>query len=375
MKKTLLITFCMILALLPTACSSHDDEPVDTLPVRTVLVYMAANNSLGLCDYDKSDLSEMRTAALRGQLGNARWLVYHHPYNGEASLLELTADGEFRTLVEYTDGKLSVSQERMSRVLDDTRRLAPAADYGLVLWSHASGWLENGITESRQRSFGIDNGRYMNITTLAETIKPMGFSFIYADCCNMACVEVAYQLRDCADYFVASAAELPAKGMDYSLNMGLLTSPQPDLIGAARNTFNIYAPFNDQRGNSWCTMSVIYLPMMEELARATDAIYRSGSFPKNFEPQSFTGGYNYYSDLTQFVEQTASQPELFENWKSVMNRTVLYQAATPYITGAIPVKTHCGLTTYIQNSKSDNTMRNYNRLDWYNDVACHQPLP
>lgn len=365
----------MILGLLGSGCSSHDDDPVDTLPVRTVLVYMVANNSLGQYDFDKGDLEEMKEAAMKGQLGDSRWLVYYHPFGGEASLKELTADGEFTTLVEYTDSKLSVSRDRMSQVLADMRRLAPAKEYGLVLWSHASGWLENGVTESRQRSFGIDNGRYMNITTLAEVLNEMRFRFIYADCCYMACVEVAYQLRGCADYFVASAAELPAKGMDYSLNMALLTAPEPDLIGAARNTFNVYAPFNDERGNSWCTMSVIYLPMMEALAEATNLIYRTGSFPKNFEPQSFTSGYNYYSDLGQFVEQTATIQNLLTNWNMTMEQVVLYEASTPYITGAIPVRTHCGLTTFILNSQSDNTMRNYNQLDWYKDVACNQPLP
>ena len=381
MKKSIFITISIFLSALFFSCSdSHDEpEPVDVPTVRTVLVYMVANNSLGRYNFDGADLAEMQKAALDGQLGNCRWLVYHHPSGGTPVLKELSADGSFITLKEYSTDILSVSIDRMKQVIRDTRTLAPARDYGIVLWSHATGWLQNGVAEhdSRLRSFGEDGGKYMNITSLAEALKEQYMSFIYADCCYMANVEVAYQLRDCADYFVASAAELPAAGMDYSVNMGCLTSPTPDLIGAARNTYFHY--FDDSVKNpnrSWCTMSVIDLKQMDALALATAELYKNGTFPHALNPQFFTASSNYYyCDFAQFAANILPGSDLSAEWESVFDKTVLYEVSTLYIIGGVAVNTHCGLTTFIQNSSKDNTLRNYSQLDWYEDVARFQPLP
>lgn len=379
MKKTVLIAFTIIFSFLLLSCSKKDDgpQPEPQGPVRTVLVYMVASNSLGQFGYDTNDLHEMEEAARQGQLGDARWLVYYHPYDQVPRLMELQEDGNWVVLRQYATETLSVTVARMKEVLNDTRTMAPAQSYGLVLWSHATGWLQNGVADRSiaPRSFGDDRGRYMNITSLAEALENADLDYIYADCCYMACVEVAYQLRNCADYLVASAAELPANGMDYSQNMKCLTAAKPDLVGAARNTYNTYAPYNSNPNKSWCTMSVIDLSRMDALAAATLAIYKSGAYPERFEPQTFTAGTNYYSDLAQFVERVALQPVQFANWTNDLSQTVLYSAATPYIIGSIPVTTHCGLTTYILSSKTDNNTRNYRQLDWYNEVAVHQPLP
>lgn len=378
--KKIIITLGIFLAfLLPSCSDKHDDEPQPPVSstVRTVLVYMVANNSLGRYGYDKNDLNEMCQAAREGQLGESRWVVYCHPYGETPKLMELDESGEFTTLKEYSTETLSVSIDRMKEVLADVRKFTPAADYGIVLWSHATGWLQNGVTEtSKLRSFGEDNGRYMNITSLAEALSGAGMSFIYADCCYMGCVEVAYQLRDCADFFVASVAELPADGMDYSQNMKCLTARNPDLIGAACNTYNLYEKNNfTNPNNSWCTMSVIDLRMMPALAERTAAIYKSGAYPAKLNPQTFTAGYNYYFDLTQFVENTSADAALLADWNNVMQQTVLYEQATPYIIGGIRVNTHCGLSTFILNSADAQAIRNYRQLDWYNDVARFQPLP
>ncbi|MDE6266205.1 MAG: hypothetical protein K2M07_02505 [Muribaculaceae bacterium] len=351
---------------------------MDEGTVRTVLVYMVANNSLGRYYFDEADLEEMRKGAVDGKLGNSRWLVYHHPYGEAPRLKELMEDGTFVTLREYSEGSQSVTIDRMKEVMDDTRFLAPAKDYGLVLWSHATGWLQNGVTESRSklRAFGDDGGRYMNITSLAQALEGQNLSFIYADCCYMGCVEVAYQLRDCARYFVASAAELPAAGMNYSVNMECLTGQNLDLIGSARNTYEMYAKDNSTRPNqSWCTMSVVDLSMMDELSNITAEVYRTGEFPHSLNPQTFTAGVNYYSDLAQFVENVTPDNTLLSRWNNIFSKTVLYEAATPYIIGGVEVHTHCGLTTFILNSTTDSDTRNYRQLDWYADVARFQPLP
>ena len=155
----------MIMAGVLGACGFDEPdnpEPVPEPPTevtRAVLVYMVANNSLGSSTvpgeeeygrgFDKSDLREMAKAAREGSLGANRLLVYHHAYLSEPRIIEITPDGE-RELKEYDTSELSVSTSRMTRVIDDFMELAPARNYGIVLWSHADGWLDNGIEEEAQ---------------------------------------------------------------------------------------------------------------------------------------------------------------------------------------------------------------------------------
>lgn len=130
MKKTQSIMYAalaFIMLVAVASCSSHDapDEPV-VKPVspaqRTLLVYMVANNSLGISDLDMQDLREMQVAARQGVLGDNRLLVYHSPYNGAAPVLkEVLGDGSIDTLKTYDANVLSITKAQMRRVVSDVQ--------------------------------------------------------------------------------------------------------------------------------------------------------------------------------------------------------------------------------------------------------------
>ena len=136
--------------------------PVPEQAPRSVLVYMSANNSLGYLTnendkvYDAADLEEMQRAAIAGDLGNSRLIVYHHARKSAAELKEITVEGGIKTLKVYDTAESSSSVSRMEQVIDDFKHFAPAEKYGLVFWSHGSGWLQNGIERIVRRSFGED---------------------------------------------------------------------------------------------------------------------------------------------------------------------------------------------------------------------------
>ena len=141
------ILFMVVPVMVLTGCSDHEDGPAPECP-RAVLVYMVANNSLGAAHYDTDDLNEMAIAAKQGDFGDSRLFVYHHARNSAPVLKEITAYGE-RIVATYDKSASSVSSARMSRVVDDFRRYAPASRYGIILWSHGSGWIENGLGTAR----------------------------------------------------------------------------------------------------------------------------------------------------------------------------------------------------------------------------------
>jgi hypothetical protein len=372
------------------SCSSDEpaaptQEPSDS----AVLVYMVATNSLGSAytigdTYydcaDKLDLEEMQQAAKAGALGNGEWIIYHASYDG-TKLMKLTESG-LVTLKEYETG-VSTSAARMTQVINDFKSFAAAKSYGIVLWSHANGWLQDGIDESATAatlSFGSDRSKRMNITTLADVLKPAGFQYIYFDCCLMGSIEVMYQLRECAEYIVSSPSELPRDGMPYTENMSLLLKGDKEsLIAAARNTFNFYDSQDDEY-NRTATMTVVATDKLAALATATANIYDITPLPHplirvtNYYGNALATEASYL-DFGEYVNALADNEkissELTAAYNLAMNDAVVYHAATPKLWGTWTLSSTSGLSTRVFNSSSNLSLNGYEQLDWTADVVAH----
>ena len=66
------------------------------------------------------------------------------------------------------------------------------------------------------KSFGAEGGKNMEIYELAEGIPDeYHFDFLLFDVCSMGGIECVYELRDKADYIVASPAEVLVAGFPY----------------------------------------------------------------------------------------------------------------------------------------------------------------
>ena len=387
LRHSLVALAAASLALM-SSCSGHNDEP-DPGPVgtarRAVLVYQVANNNLGSSQYDIMDIREMLTAARSGDIpSDCRLIVYNDGPAGRGTssdpvLMEITPAGA-DTLITYSRADLSVTPARMNLVFDDFERIAPADDRGLILWSHGTGWLQDGIATpaDRRRSFGYEpGGKMMNITTLASVLGSRDFGFVYFDCCYMASVETLYELRQCSPRFVASVTELPVQGMPYHLNIReFFAQGEPRLIQAAANTFQAYNELSGQART--CTMSVIDASAIDDLADAVKAIYSKApsSFPDGCNPQRYTvtsAAACYYFDLRDYLAslcRTIEQGDtLMADFDAAMTRCVLYSAATPMLWNSIPLTECSGLSTYILRNSDSVTRKNYNTLSWYSDVA------
>lgn len=369
----------LALLFLAVSCEDSPELPGAESVNRTVLVYMVASNNLGSGGFDKADLQEMQKAAAAGDIVDGRLLVYHVPASGNPVLKEITSGG-IDTLAEYGSEVSSVNSSRMREVFDDMRRLAPASDYGLVLWSHASGWLQDGMDDEIEsigatgdivpQAFGQDKGRKMNMTALARTLEGEDFGFVYFDCCYMGAVEVAYELRKATPLVVASAAELPSPGMPYDLNVKCFFHPTPDLVGAARNTFEYYDSMSGSMRT--CTMSVIKTSGMERLAAAVAAVYRQADspWPQGYAPQRYmTESRCYHFDLAHYVGALTSDKALLDEFNGALADVVLYEDATPSLWNRLVIESHCGLTTYIFDKESQTAIKGYNTTSWYRDVA------
>lgn len=369
-----------------TSCGN--DEPDGSNPSestgRTVLVYMlSSNNGLGdgaPTDYDMQDIDEMCEAASKGHLGNGRLIVFHSASNGKQVLKEINSRGTVDTLKIYDNMYLPQSAARMSEVIDYVKNVASADDYGLILWGHGSGWIEDGLSEpdmdvQQTYSYGSENyDRYkMNITTLAKVLDGQGFSFIYFDCCYMASVEVMYQLRNVTETIVAYPTEVLAFGMPYDKNIRHFFSYKPDLVAAAQGTYDYYNAFTESRYRM-CTVSVINTMGLERLAAATRTIYEHNTIgvPVGYTPQTYTtksGSYYCYCDFGGYVKALNPPQNLLAEFESAMSDVVMFELATDEIWGALQINEHSGLSTFIIRNNSEVVNLKYDRLDWFRDVA------
>lgn len=367
LKKLFLSIIIAAVAIATAGCGG--DEPSKSSTRRTVLVYMVAANSLGAAGHDYADIAEMQEGVKKG-MNDCRLLVYHNSMDEAPVLKEITPSG-IKVLAEYSDGEYSTSMSRMNEVIADAKRMAPANDYGLILWSHASAWVEPTIdAEGKTKSFGSDRNREMSIPNLAKTLKGKGFSFIYFDCCYMANVESVYELRNTADYIAGSTIELPADGMPYDQNIPLFFEDTPNLKKACENTFNYYNSLDTQIRRT-CTMSLIATSKLPALAEVCRRIYALRTpLSEDFDPQRFqTGDKPCLFDLAQYMHVLDAGGNNSMALVNALYDTVLYEAHTKSIWAAIDIFENCGLSCYIINPADGVAYRGYNDLQWWTDVA------
>ena len=226
---------CMLLFVMLVSC---EKEPINLIVEpdvvekgdtarKTLLVYMMAENSLN--NYASLDVAEI-LQAVPSVPRDCRLFVY-------------VDDNKFPIITQYfrmTNGEAGNSNihpfntdvcssdtAALGAVLDYILRDYPTESLDLVMWSHGNGWLRGPLKSAMQRSIGIDNGDnsyHNNITTtieiegLAALLErlPVKVDRLMFDACFMQGVEVAYALRNAAEWIIASPAEIPGDGALYS---------------------------------------------------------------------------------------------------------------------------------------------------------------
>lgn len=240
---------------------------------KVMLLYEAGFNSLG------GDISNNIAQLKEGYLpekGRSEdvFLVFSHVTKKYRDYTVETAPALFRlygergkvrsdTLRVWPVGTPIANAEVMTDVFNWVKEEFPAAGYGAILSSHATGWLPEdyynnckkyegrnrggSISWSPQlRSFGQEyyssgtQTQEMELKVLAASI-PYKLDYILFDACLMATVEVAWELRNVCSYLAASPCEIPAAGFNYrTLAEHLLKPEVPDLKAVCEDYFATY---------------------------------------------------------------------------------------------------------------------------------------
>jgi len=308
---------------------------------------MAGENDLSSLGYQGNDMRELIAGSVQ-LTDKQRLLVFIDSLSGgvrKPRIVELHG-GKSYPVKQYAEDFYSCDPARFHDVLQTMVEYAEAESYGLVLWGHATGWLvtRDSVAEQSRRSYGLDYGtdgnlggkKWMNITQMARVLQDLPhFDYIFADCCNMMCVEVGYELRHATDYLIGSPAEIPAAGAPYQKIMPYLFQKDEALYRGLIDTYydyyiNCYRYDPDLKGYS-IPLSVIDTRQLEPLLQATHDILPS-FMPQYPQTLDFTGlGMTYYLyydapvmyDMRSFMKTFVSA-ENFLQWDMAYLRAVPY---------------------------------------------------
>lgn len=354
---------------------------------KTIIYYAAANNNLS---YNISeDISEMAEGYVPEKNDLNVFLVYSDIEGSVPSLKRVYRDrhGEvvYETIEEY-EAQNSASPEVMRSVLVRALQLFRSEKYGLILSSHATGWLPQGyynrtssgaggmysfMTEDPYagivKSFGNDrtDSRECNIDEL-KTVLPVHFDFIMFDCCLMGGIEVAYELRNKADYIIASPAEILSEGFPYDRILGELFASSPSYIKVCDAFFDYYSISDSY---PCATISLFRTDGMDNLSGVVHDIVKtqreliSRVILSDMQPY-FRLNKRWFYDLGHYVKSFSTDKQ-FEVFISALDEVVVYHRETDDFLGVSldPEKVY-GVSTYIQSAGTEELDNYYRTLEW-----------
>lgn len=402
--------FMAITGILLCSCHKHNEEehPVDKSVARTVLVYMIAENTLSdYATYNGYDIDEMLSAS-SSLSDNDRLVIYlDNVLNPRIYIItnknKATTFADLEPAYSYKEDLNSASAETLDEVLSYTIKHCPADEYGIVFWSHATGWIPyyggagNKINAPR-RTFGVDNGlnisipgsnvgSEMNIDDMASVLeKYPEMEFILFDACLMQCVEVAYELRHCTKYLIGSPAEIPATGAPYDKVIPKMFTDELNVCDIAQAYFYAYS-----NGSFYGSLlSVIDCHKLDSFANITQSIVQAHK--QELLEADYSGVQNYFKwefnynevllpdfyDMKGVIQNIIPDYESndeYKHWQEALDSTVVMQLHTNSWYSVFPVTSSYG-TIYSLDEKQYSGVTMFVPLNKYNKTStlCHDHL-
>ena len=387
--KALLLAFAAIAMQFAVACNNDEPQPTPQpepptpeLPQpltesHTLTIFMQGNN--GLAEFMDSNLQRILTSYYDMPEGDFRVFIFYDRGN-YTRLTELYMnDGmaKQRLVEEYDTSASTVDKEFVRGVLAKVKEEAPADSYGLILSSHGGGWVpadlydvyllgegtRSDAPEARPLFYGQDDYDCMEITDLVDALSDTHYEYIIFDACLMGNVEALYDLRNSADYIVASAAEVLGAGFPYETMIPMLFEYDDHSLKAICEEYMEY--YKESSG----TVALIDCKQLEPLAEAMRAVMAEIGEVDVDSVQAYDAfEYHLFFDLLHYVELGVENSSAFEK---ALDDVVLYSGHTDYIETATgkDVETYtidrsCGLSCYIPQEACPATAAAWRETAW-----------
>jgi len=229
-------------------------EPNDVVFDWLVMIYLDGDNNLE--EFGIDDINEMEAGKITGS--SIAVIVMFDRISGydvtngdwtDTRIFNITADSDQFTMTsEYlqNEGEANMGDgATLEAFLDYCFTNYDASNYWLNLWDHGGG--TDGLCWD-----DTDSSDFLTIDEMQTAIQnsvtthSRDIDLITHDACFMNMLEVAYELKDLADYFVASEESVPADGFDYETIISALEAdPTMNASTLAETIVDSYDSFYD----------------------------------------------------------------------------------------------------------------------------------
>lgn len=396
MKNIKILSLLVCLVAVLVGCSKEDEEgPVKPQPReqvgRTVLVYIvgdAGDPRNELSDLFETNFADMKEGMREVDYSKCNLVVYSELVDDVPHLVSLKKKDNkviVDTLFTYAEQN-PLAKDVMSAVISQTISYFPADSYGMVFLSHSSSWVP-ASNDANSRSIGYYRKTQMNIADFRDVLlnafsEPL--KFLLFDSCNMQSVEVAYELRNCVEYFIGSPTEIPGPGAPYKMVVPELFTETDLAVNIASAYYDYYdrlytgeRPTSNENWTGGVAASVINSAALENLAMATKAVIHK--YVQNVSELRRDGIllYDFSSsranyDFNDFIQNLTGGEDNsdYRLWRQAFDEAVIYRKTTLMNYSGIlwrmfSMKNSEGLSTYIPEA-SDSKMNDFFRtLQWY----------
>lgn len=370
----------------PKPPTPDEQQPQPLTESHTLMIIMQGNN--GLAEFMDSNLQRIITAYYDVPTDVGRILIFYDRGN-YTRLTELYMDdgmAKQRLIEEYPTSTSTVDKGFLAGVINRMKEVAPADSYGLIMSSHGGGWVPADLYDvyllgessranepnAKPLFYGQDDSNCMEIPDLVDALKHTRFKYIIFDACMMANVESLYEMRDMADYIIASPTEILGAGFPYENFLPLLFERTDHKLKEVCEAYMEY--YRDTSG----TIALIDCSKMDALAEAMRGIYAEAKSVDVSQVQAYDNFlYHLYFDLGDYVKQVATGDTL-ERFNAALRDVVVYSGYTDTfftVTGEddayIPIEEYSGLSCYIlQEDDCPNTAAAWRDTAWAKAVGA-----
>lgn len=354
--------------------------------------------------YFKTNIADAKQAIRRGILGNSNRVIYlMQDDKTSARICEIcydsTNDECIERELEIIDlGSDLITTDAIGENIAKMAEYAEASRYGIVFAGHGQGWIprevlngDGGISALSftnvwqpaigaevTRAFG-ENNVQVDPAELAEGIERSGveLDYILFDACFMANIETLYDLRNSANYIIASPCEIMGKGFPYHRTLPYLfaaNGASSDVKGVAESYYKFYK--DEYAGSSRCgSIAVFDCSEIEALAEATKTVVKSATYDYDASKlQTYEGQkVHQFYDFGQWVRTVATDSDALTEFNTKLDNAVVakytlptfYSAYGSYGTYDIDVDVYSGITT---SAPSEAYPTHWKQTNWYKAV-------
>lgn len=360
--------------------ASCEKEGPATEPARILIAYIGVDNDLN--NYETAKLEGLRD----GWTGKPtdRIFAYVDKRNG-AALYELSVAGSSAPLLlESFGSENSASPATLSRVINTVIADYPADSYGLLVFSHASGWLPPGMLDNPTGAYAppsksviTDGTGEMELRGFADAIPEGVFDYIVFEACFMAGIEVAYELRNKAKYILASSAEIVDPGFTPVYSSATAKIMGQDLAGFGQSVFTHTLTYAENNPRRSATYSVIKTDRLEALA---SFVLTHCDFSKTVDVPSIQrfdrmDNYRLFFDFEDYYGRLLTGDTERSELSRLVAACVTWKKATEsFMTqtagyNGFRIEKHSGLTTYIPQGEFPGLNHAYRSTAWAASVG------